>query len=95
MGSAVHQGSVVGGLVMSSMNTSIKGEVPPFVKLMGPTGRIMGLNEKGLERAEILGEWALDYLSQLPRVYDGWLPTGTPGGAKRIVADWLEARNER
>lgn len=95
MGTAVHQGSIVGGFVMSSMNTSIKGEVPPFVKLMGPTGRIMGLNDRGLQRAEISGDWSQDYLNQLPRVFEGWIPPGAPADAKRVLGDWLDARIER
>ena len=88
MGTCVHQKALIGGLVMSSMNANLKGVIPPFTKVVGDSGRIVGMNEIGISRAGLAGEWTLEFIENLPQVFDGWHPASIPPKALKILDSW-------
>jgi len=89
MGTAVHQESKVGGFVMTSMNCAVKGSVPPFVMVVGPTGRISGINLIGLQRNGFGESWVEKYVSRLGDIQSGIIPTELPRKVKDVIDEWL------
>jgi UDP-N-acetylglucosamine acyltransferase len=93
MGTAVHQKSRIGDLVMTSMNCVVKGLVPPFLTIVGPSGKVTGPNYVGLERAGLAGIWLDRYMSDLGEVYKGRIPSGLPKEVEGVIQRWLGAED--
>jgi UDP-N-acetylglucosamine acyltransferase len=65
LGSTVHQGTYIGNFAMVGMSANITKDVPPFALVAGGTARQVGLNEIGIERNLLLGEWMKSYFDIL------------------------------
>lgn len=90
MGTTIHQKSIVGELVMTSMNCVVKGNVAPFLTLVGPSGKVVGANSVGIQRAGLGGGgWIEIYLSNLSEIYKGKTPFGLPKEVDLIVSKWF------
>jgi len=88
MGTAIHQGSRLGRLVMTSMNSVVKGPVAPFLLLVGPSGMVAGANTVGIQRLGLGEGWIDDYLENLDDVFNGLVPASLPEEVKNIIREW-------
>ena len=65
LGSTVHQGTYIGNFAMIGMSANVTKDVPPFALVAGGTARQVGLNEIGIDRNLLAGEWVERYFDIL------------------------------
>lgn len=65
LNTSVLQRTYIGMLAMVSMNSSVTGDLPPFAMAGGSPCRQIGLNETGLSRANLRGDWEKEYWDKI------------------------------
>ena len=91
LGVSIHQKTFVGSYSIVGMNAAVRRDVPPFSVVNGGRAAPMGLNEKGISRNGLTGEWTRDWDQILDR---GELPTEADERVIEALKRW-QGRGER